>query len=207
MNLKWAIAKCLKKLLNPPALNHCNIDPTAKVGPASELTGVEVGRYTYIGSRCFSITSKIGSFCSIADTCRIGGAAHDLSYVSTSPVFFKGKNMLHKNFAQHQQQHAELTVIEHDVWLGAGAQIKSGVTVHTGAIIGMGSVVTHDVPPYEIWAGNPARKIRDRFDEETKEKLLRSRWWELPDDELAAVADKFDDVNQFCDEEMKHEKA
>ncbi len=191
MKLKWAIAKTLKKLLNPPALNHCQIDPTAKIGPGSELTDVEVGRYTYFGSRCFSISAKIGSFCSIADACRIGGAMHDIACLSTSPVFFQGKNILKKNFALLPHQPAEQTVIEHDVWLGAGCQIKSGVTVHTGAVIGMGSIVTHDVPAYEIWAGNPARKIRDRFDEETKKKLLASKWWELEESELSDLTERF----------------
>ena len=49
--------------------------------------------------------------------------------------------------------------------------IKSGVTICDGAVIGMGSVVTHDVGPYEIWAGNPARMIRKRFDDGSVENL------------------------------------
>lgn len=105
--------------------------------------------------------------------------------------------MLNKNLADLEHAHAPLTVIEHDVWLGAGAQIKSGVTVHTGAVIGMGSIVTHDVPPYEIWAGNPARKIRDRFDEETKRRLLESKWWELPENKLREAASYFGDPDEF----------
>ena len=197
MNLKWAIAKAMKKLLNPPALNHCKIDKTARICPGCELTEVTVGRYSYMGSWCFSVNAEIGSFCSIADNCRIGGAAHELSYVSTSPVFTRGKNILKKNFAQLEHQKAPRTVIGHDVWLGAGCQIKSGVTVHTGAVIGMGSIVTHDVPPYEIWAGNPARKIRDRFDDDTAERLLSSKWWEMGDAELSSVAGEFGEPEAF----------
>ena len=53
--------------------------------------------------------------------------------------------------------------VEDDVWIGTGSIILSGVTVGKGAVIGAGSVVTRDVPPCEIWAGNPARKIADRF--------------------------------------------
>lgn len=183
----------MKKLFNPPALNNCTIDKTAKVAPASELTNVKLGRYSYVGSRCFAVSAQIGSFCSIADNCRIGGASHPIERVSSSPVFHSGKNILKTNFADHPAPDTPITIIEHDVWIGAGSQIKSGVAVGTGAVIGMGSVVTHDVPPYEIWAGNPARKIRDRFDKETAEKLLESRWWELPDDELRKAAQKFDD--------------
>lgn len=163
--LKWAFAKMMKKLLQPPALNRCSIDKTARIYPACELTDTQVGRYTYLANRCFAVNARIGSFCSVADNCRIGGAPHMMSYVTTSPVICEGGNPLGRHFASLPQDGAALTTVEHDVWMGAGCMIKSGVTIHTGAVIGMGSVVTHDVPPYEIWAGNPAKKIRDRFDE------------------------------------------
>lgn len=52
--------------------------------------------------------------------------------------------------------------IQDDVWLGANVVITPGVTVRTGAVVGAGSVVTHDVPEYEIWAGVPARRIGAR---------------------------------------------
>lgn len=198
MNIKWLLAKSMKYLLHPPALRSCRVHKTAKVGPATELTGVEVGRYTYLGSRCFAVNAEIGSFCSIADNCRIGGAAHEMRFVSTSPVFCEGKNIMRTNLGALPSPRAEQTRIGHDVWLGAGCQIKSGVTVHTGAVIGMGSIVTKDVPPYEIWAGNPARKIRDRFDAETKRRLLASAWWELPDDRLRALAGHFDQPDELC---------
>lgn len=55
-------------------------------------------------------------------------------------------------------------VIEDDVWIGLGSIVLSGVTIKTGSIIAAGSVVTKDVEPYSIYAGNPAKKIRDRFD-------------------------------------------
>lgn len=57
-------------------------------------------------------------------------------------------------------------VIEDDVWVGLGSIILSGVKVGTGSIIAAGSVVTKDVEPYSIYGGNPAKKIRDRFDSE-----------------------------------------
>lgn len=54
-------------------------------------------------------------------------------------------------------------VIGDDVWIGSRALIMKGVHIGNGAIIGAGSVVTKDVPPYEIWAGNPAHFIKSRL--------------------------------------------
>lgn len=65
------------------------------------------------------------------------------------------------------------THIGNDVWIGHGAIVIAGVVVGDGAIIAAGSVVTKDIPPCEIWGGNPARKIKDRFktDEERRRHL------------------------------------
>ena len=57
-----------------------------------------------------------------------------------------------------------ITTIQNDVWIGYGTTILSGVTIHTGSIIAAGSVVTKDVEPYSIYAGVPAKKIKNRFD-------------------------------------------
>ena len=70
------------------------------------------------------------------------------------------------------------TVIGNDVWIGQNAVILPGVHVGDGAIIGASSVVGHDIPPYTIVAGNPAREIRKRFDDELIRLLLAFRWWD-----------------------------
>ena len=68
----------------------------------------------------------------------------------------------------------ELTIIENDVWVGYNTTILSGVKIGEGSIIGAGSIVTRDVEPYSIYAGNPAKKIRNRFDsvEDLKRHLI-----------------------------------
>lgn len=76
------------------------------------------------------------------------------------------------------------TIVGNDVWLGYQSLIMPGVTIGDGAIIGSRSVVTKDVEPYTIVAGSPARVIRKRFDDETIEKLLELKWWDLPDEEV-----------------------
>lgn len=197
MNLKYMIAKGLKRLLNPPALRNCSIDKTAKVCPKSELSRVSLGRYSYIGSDCFMVNTKIGAFCSIADDVVIGGATHPIQYVSTSPVFHKGKNILKKNFATHDSIKTPQTQIENDVWIGMGSFVKAGITIHDGAVIGMGSVVTHDVPAYEIWAGNPAKMIRKRFDSDVADRLEKTKWWDLEESEIEKLADLMNDPESF----------
>lgn len=69
-------------------------------------------------------------------------------------------------------------VIGNDVWIGVNACVLSGVRIGDGAVVGACSVVTRDVPPYAIVAGNPARLVRKRFDDETIEELLKIKWWD-----------------------------
>jgi acetyltransferase-like isoleucine patch superfamily enzyme len=74
--------------------------------------------------------------------------------------------------------------IENDVWIGATSTIMSGVTIHNGAIIGAGSTVTKDVPPFAIVAGNPGRIVKYRFTEEQIEKLLQIAWWNWEEEQV-----------------------
>jgi Acetyltransferase (isoleucine patch superfamily) len=58
-------------------------------------------------------------------------------------------------------------IIEDDVWIGMGTIVLSGVRIGQGSIIAAGSIVTKDVVPFSIYGGNPATKIRNRFDNES----------------------------------------
>jgi serine acetyltransferase len=93
-------------------------------------------------------------------------------------------------------------IIENDVWIGATATIMSGVKISNGAVIGAGSVVTKDVPPYAIVAGNPAKVVKYRFTEEQIEKLLSIAWWDWEEIKIRDNAMKMwsDDINGFIDE-------
>ena len=91
-------------------------------------------------------------------------------------------------------------VIGNDVWFGHQTLVLSGVTIGDGAIIGAGSVVRHDIPPYAIVAGNPARVAGFRFPPEQIEALLAEVVG------LAARADRphldrfmSDDITAFID--------
>jgi hypothetical protein len=90
-------------------------------------------------------------------------------------------------------------VIGSDVWVTYGAVIMSGVTIGDGAVIGACSVITRSVEPYEIVAGNPARHVKWRFDEETRAALLRIRWWDWPEEKVRRLRHEIDsdDVQGF----------
>jgi serine acetyltransferase len=75
-------------------------------------------------------------------------------------------------------------IIGNDVYIGYNVTILSGVTIGDGAVVGACSVLTEDVPPYAIVAGNPARLIRYRFKEESIQKLLKIRWWDWPEERV-----------------------
>ena len=190
------------KLLHRPALRDCEIDKTAKVGMASNCIRVKMGRYSYMGFYNSMCDVTIGSFCSIASYCAVGGGNHPMDAVSTSPVFYAGHNSLGKNFANIPEVENKGVVIGNDVWIGETVFINDGVKIGTGAVIGSHSVVTKDVPPYAIVAGAPAKILRYRFDDKTVEKLLESKWWEWSDDRISELADSFYSTDCFLQKEI-----
>lgn len=155
-----------------------NIENTARIEHHANVRYSTVGAHSYIAARSSAVYSEIGKFCSIASGVAIGGGSHGMDNVSTSPVFFKGKNIFHKNFANIEFNPYKITKIGNDVWIGNRALVLQGVSIGDGAVVGAGAVVTKDVEPYSIVAGNPARVIRKRFSDEEIEKLLEIKWWD-----------------------------
>lgn len=192
--LKYGIVRLITR--KPVAKRNSKVHRKAKVGNGAQIVNSTVGRYSYIfGSSV--ICTEVGAFCSIAAGSTIGGGKHPTNWVSTSPVFYRGKNVLKTNFSNNEFEEYAKTHIGNDVWIGSKCLIKGGVSIGDGAIIGMGSVVTHDVPPYEIWAGNPARFIRKRFDDEVCQKLQVLKWWEYSDAELNDLGDMFNNPSEL----------
>lgn len=205
-NIFFYISKILKYILNPPAIKNSKINRTSKICPGCEVYNTSINKYSYIGSRCFIVNTSIGSFCSIADRCSIGGATHPVEYVSTSPIFCEGRNVLRKNFATLTKPITKNTVIGNDVWLGMGCYIKAGVTIGDGAVVGMGSVVTKNIPPYEIWAGNPAKKIRNRFTDKQIEKIKSIKWWDWEEQKIREKSTLFNNIDAFISNNYNGDK-
>jgi len=131
----------------------------------------------------------IGKFCSIACGAKFlfNSANHSLSSLSTYPfpIFFEEWGLSRERIADAWDNKGDI-VIGNDVWIGYEAVILAGVHIGDGAIIGARAVVTKDVPPYTIVGGIPARPIRKRFSNKTVAALLALRWWDWPEERIAA---------------------
>ena len=157
----------------------------------------EVGNYTY-GSDKLDIIGiesgkkvKIGKFCSIADGVTIFiGANHRVDWFTTYPFGHIHENEFSK--VKKDQGHPSTkgdVIIGNDVWIATKAVIMSGVKIGDGAVVGAYSIVTKDVPPYTIVAGNPAKQIRKRFDDMVINKLLELKWWDKTESEINEISD------------------
>lgn len=196
MKISYLISKIMKKIYLP-AIKNSNIHKKSWIGSGSHVVDSSVEKYSYISNYCTVINVEIGRFCSIADNCIIGGASHPIDWISSSPVFHEGKNVLNKNFSTHKFKVTKKTIIGNDVWIGNNSLIKSGVKIGNGVIIGMGAVVTKDVPPYEIWGGNPAKFIKKRFTSEIIKKIDESNWWNWDEKKIEEKSKYFDDSSSF----------
>ena len=166
----------------------------------------QFGRDTYgepaIHSWGEGATLKIGSFTSIASGVQIFlGGEHRTDWVTTFPF-----NVLWDEGSEitgHPRTKGNV-LIGNDVWIATEAIIMSGVTIGDGAVIGARAVVTKNVPPYAIVAGNPAVVLKKRFDDKTIQKLLNVKWWNWSDSKIKEalpllLSNKIDEFLKFAE--------
>lgn len=127
---------------------------------------------------------RAGAYSSLNGTYLLGGR-HAVDAVTTYPHRINWK--MEGAFTDGFPTPTGDTLVGSDVWTCADALILSGVSIGDGAIVGAGAVVTKDVPPYGIVAGNPARLIRYRYDEQQRAALLDIRWWDWPQERVRAA--------------------
>ena len=123
----------------------------------------------------------IGRYCALARDVRfvMGAASHRMG-LSTYPFPMCGCDWMDAMDLFAERVDRPDTVLGNDVWLGYGVTVMAGVRIGDGAIVAARSVVSSDVPPYAIVAGNPARLVRRRHSADQIERLLDIAWWHWP---------------------------
>jgi acetyltransferase-like isoleucine patch superfamily enzyme len=152
--------------------------------------GWQVGDHSYGAPNILELNRakfSVGRFTSIGQDVVVLLGNHRTDTVTTYP--FKTLRRFWHTAAASQDDHSSKgdVVIGSDVWIGHGVTILSGVQVGDGAVLAANCVVTKDVPPYAVMAGNPARLVRHRFDEDTVKQLLKIRWWDWSEDQIDAA--------------------
>jgi acetyltransferase-like isoleucine patch superfamily enzyme len=172
---------------------------------------VTIGKHTYGTPIILSFVKHnkitIGDYCSIGPgVLLISQMGHILAkeyrnfYVSTFPLTSLKKNGWKPEYEHPHIEHDGIINIGNDVWIGARAIINPGVQISDGAVIGSGSVVTHNVKPYSIVAGSPAKEIGYRYNQEQIDKLLKIAWWNWDEKKIVANLDfMLGDINEFIE--------
>jgi len=150
---------------------------------------IKYGKYSNVSGNtfdgiCGNKNTSVGKFTSIAMNAKIGLSEHPTNFLSTHGFQYieNAFGFVNKDNLYDTSHLNKPCKIGNDVWIGDGANIKAGVEIGDGAIVGANAMVTKNVPPYAIVGGVPAKIIRYRFDEKTIANLLELQWWNLPED-------------------------
>lgn len=168
---------------------NVTIERNARVGSDSSISGtVTVGRYSQLnGDNYAKGDVSIGQFCAIARRTGFYAVNHETNEWAVQQKF-------QSDYGIDFEKDEKPVRIGSDVWCGMDVIVLPGVEIGHGACIGAHSVVTRDVSPYEIVAGNPAEHIRWRFDEETREAFLDLEWWNWEIEEILQRADELSET-------------
>ena len=152
--------------------------------------GMPVGKFTWGYIHVISnIIHSIGAFSSIAVNQLIVPNGHKMDYVTTwnTEIYY-----------QDQLPIIHSTKIGNDVWIGAGCIIRNNLTIGDGAVIGAGSIITKDVPPYAVVVGTN-KILKYRFPDEIIQKLLQIQWWNWENERIRSCYKLFEDPVAFVD--------
>ncbi len=173
-------------------LRDCELGVFVEVAERVALADCVIGDYSYIERHSEAIYTDVGKFCAIAADVRLNALSHPMERVSQHKITYRPNEYfvgakIDKEFRERRQ--ILRVLIGHDVWIGHGAIILPGLKIGHGAVIAAGAVVTKDVEPYAVVAGVPARRVKWRFTETVREKIIALAWWDWPHDTLALAVD------------------
>lgn len=185
-------------------IERCSFEQNVIINRRSYVNDTQIGAFSYAGINTTINWTKLGRFCSLGRNVDIGGFDHDYKHITTMPEF-RFMQMCGNGIMTEAPVYGEYCMVGNDVWIAAGAQVLHKVKVGDGAVIGAGAVVTHDVPPYAIVVGVPAKVIGFRCDKKLIDALLDIQWWEWPIDLIKQHMDMFikKDISQETIELMR----
>ncbi len=173
--LPFSIQAIISKIVFKPQFGN---DMTVSRGIKFYYGKVSFGNGTRIAANSVFSNIAVGNYTVFAQDFRVLAFVHDYTAFSINSIIpsiisWKEKKELHEpNIHDYPQ-----TVVGNDVWIGEFVTVKGGITIGDGAVVGARSVVTHDVPPFSIVAGVPARLIGWRFDEKKIQLMKDIQWW------------------------------
>jgi len=181
--------------IDPTAhVRKSTLGPWTSVGPRTSIGETTFGDYSYVVNDSSIMYAEIGKFCSIAAHTRINPGNHPLDRPALHHFTYRSVSYQlgpEDDAAFFEWRRSHKVTMGNDVWIGHGAVILPGVTIGHGAGVGAGAVVSKDVPPFAVVAGVPAKIIRFRFDEETRDALVRIAWWDWSREQLRAALSDF----------------
>lgn len=122
---------------------------------------IVIGDYCYVGKNSNIWSAKeinIGNRVLVSHNCNVfDNNTHSLNAIKRHEQF---KEIIEKGHPKNIDLNEKSVIIKDDVWIGVGSIILKGVTIGEGAVVAAGSVVTKDVKPYTLVAGNPAIFIK-----------------------------------------------
>lgn len=171
------------------------------VGPMCHIMESALGDYTYCAGFNQIAYADIGKFCSIATFARINPGNHP-AYTRAAQHHFTYRRRQYGLADEDDEKfftwrRVQRVTIGHDVWIGHNAVIMPGVAIGSGAVIGAGAVVTHDVEPYGVAVGTPARVIKRRFPDEVIRGIESTGWWNWDHDTLKTRLEDFKYIEKF----------
>ena len=169
-----------------------------EVGKGSRISHSHIGDYSYCDRYADISNATVGKFANIASFVRIGATDHPMDRASLHHFMYRSSDLWDDapdDAGFFAQRAARRAVIGHDTWLGHACMVKPEVTVGDGAIVAAGAIVTRDVAPYTIVAGNPARLLRLRQPPEIAARLIALAWWDWDHARLRAALDDFRALN------------